>query len=104
MAEKTWIILSTVDDENRAGELASGSVRSGLAACAQVEAPILSHYIWKGQPETTREWRIAFKTASSRRDELMAWIRKHHPYKVPEILGWEAGIVDPDYAEWIEKT
>ncbi len=104
MAERIWIVISTVDSEAAAAGLAAGSVRAGVAACAQVEAPIISHYTWKGQVEETREWRICFKIGETKREQLMSWIRTHHPYEVPEIIGWEARAADPDYADWVAAT
>ena len=101
MVQRIWIVISTVDSEPAARELASGAVQAGLAACAQVGSPISSHYTWTGRAEEAREWRITYKTGESRRDALMAWVRAQHPYEVPEIVGWEAPAVDRDYAAWI---
>ena len=104
MDGNVWIIQSTVGGEDVAGRLARESVEGGLAACAQVESPMISHYIWRGQLEESREFRITFKTGGGKLQELMTWIRANHPYEVPEILAWPATAVDEAYAKWIDSA
>ena len=44
-----WTTVATPED---AARLARGAVEAGLAACVQVEGPVVSHYRWEGRLET----------------------------------------------------
>ena len=94
------IASTTLPDESSAQTLARGAVAAGLAACAQVEGPITSHYVWQGKLECTREWRVVFKLEPSREARLLAWVRPQHPYTTPQWTTFAAG-ASPDYAAWV---
>ena len=103
MAERIWIISTTVDREAAARELGRGAVEARLAACAQIEASITSHYHWEGILHESGEWRILYKTSEPRKEALAGWILANHPYEVPEILVWPADSANPAYTEWVGK-
>ena len=100
MADCLVIISTTVDAEATAQDLARKAVGDGLAACAQVEPGITSHYKWEGLQQESREWRILFKTVPGRKEALVDWILANHPYEVPEILVWPVESANPAYTQW----
>ena len=95
------IMTTTLDDADKAKELARQIVAARLAACVQL-VPIHSVYRWKGAVEEAPETLLVIKTRQDRVDELMQFIRKHHTYEVPEMTvmpltgGW------PEYLAWID--
>ncbi len=95
-------VRTTVETEEQARTLARQVVDARLAACAQF-MPISSVYRWKGRVESASERLILMKTRESLATELMAFVRQHHAYEVPEIVvtpirdGLEA------YLRWIEE-
>lgn len=104
MTDYLWLITTAVDQEESAQELARNAVKAGLAACAQVDAAIQSHYIWESSLQESREWRVHFKTTEERKAALNEWILAHHPYEVPEILALKAESGNPGYTDWAGKS
>lgn len=104
MPEPIWILTTTVETQKQANSLARLSIELNLAACAQVEAGITSHYRWKDRLEQTREYRIQFKLPGKSKERLVNWLHTNHPYDCPEILAWKADSCNPAYTEWINRV
>lgn len=95
-------VLTTIDDEAKAAEIARVLVEERLAACVQVLGPMTSTYRWKGQLETSREWLLAAKTRRDRYDEVETAIRRVHSYEVPEIIAVPVVAGARDYLAWLD--
>jgi periplasmic divalent cation tolerance protein len=80
------IVLTTYPGKKSAETAASGIVKQGLAACVNVMKIESSHYIWKGKAVKAQEFLLVIKTAEKRYKKLEAWIKKNHPYELPEII------------------
>ncbi|OII68793.1 MULTISPECIES: divalent-cation tolerance protein CutA [unclassified Streptomyces] len=96
-------VLTTTDSAAKAEELARGAVGAGLAACAQISAPVTSVYRWEGAVESAREWQVLFKTADDRYAALEAYLREHHPYDTPEIIATPVLRGSAEYLAWITR-
>ena len=94
------IVQTTLPSRRDALRLAGLMVKARLAACVQV-LPIHSTYRWHNKVEKSAEWRLAAKTRSARARALMAFIRRHHPYEVPEIVVLSVKQVLPAYRQWV---
>ncbi|MEY4025529.1 MAG: hypothetical protein RL438_1042, partial [Actinomycetota bacterium] len=70
MTEAVAIALTTLPSREEADRLAADAVAAGLAACAQVDGPIRSHYTWEGKVESEDEFRVTFKHAASKGADL----------------------------------
>jgi periplasmic divalent cation tolerance protein len=95
-------VTTTLDAEPPARALARRIVDERLAACVQA-MPIHSTYRWKGKVEAATEIRLVCKTRASRVGALMAFIRKHHSYEVPEITVTPILQGLPAYMNWIRE-
>ena len=104
MAEGVRIGWTTLPSREEADQLAAGAVEAGLAACAQVDGPIRSHFTWEGRTQAEEEWRVTLKHASGRADALQAWILARHPHAVAQWVAVEATAVAPAYRAWILGT
>lgn len=93
-----WTTAETKEDAQR---LAGGAVTAGLAACAQIDSPIQSFYIWEAKVEDATEWRILFKTTAARQPDLEAWIEREHPYDTPQWLVTPVTHAGKGYASWV---
>lgn len=51
-----WIAWTTVAHRSDAERLAADAVALGFAVCAQIDGPIVSHYLWQGRPERAEEF------------------------------------------------
>ena len=96
-----WTTVATAEDASR---LARGAIEAGLAACVQVDGPIMSHYRWKGRIESTLEHRLLFKFLPEQAAALEAWLRARHPYDTPEWVVVRAERVSEKYLSWARTT
>lgn len=107
MTEKNadlYLCLTTVADKDAARSLARLSVERGLAACSQIDGPIESVYVWKGQAETDQEYRVLFKAVGARLAELESAVAEAHPYETPQWVVLEAVRVAENYLKWAEEV
>ena len=95
------IVMTTIDSEEAAEELAKGIVEGHLAACVQVLPPMTSFFSWDGAVQREREHLMLIKTAEEKYAELEAYIREHHSYDVPEVAAIRADQVSGPYAKWL---
>ncbi len=99
------IILTTVDDFEKACQLAKKILNNRLAACISIIPCIKSMYWWKNKLEEAEEHLLIIKTSERQREALMKFIEENHPYEVPEIVEVKTGNVFEKYLQWvIEET
>lgn len=101
MTEAVAIALTTLPSREEADRLAAEAVAAGLAACAQVDGPIRSHYVWEGKAENEDEFRVTFKYAVTKSAALESWVHARHPYAVPQWLAFAADHASPAYRAWV---
>ena len=95
-----WIAWTTVTQRADAERLAADAVALGLASCAQIDGPIVSHYRWQGRPERAEEFRICFKFLPAQRAPLEKHLLAAHPYDTPEWIVVAAPHVGEKYLSW----
>ena len=94
-------VVTTVDSEEAAEQLARGITGARLAACVQIVGPIKSVYWWQGELEEAREWQLIIKTTTGRITELEAHIKENHSYDTPEITATVISGGSDEYLDWI---
>ena len=99
-----FIAWTTVAERADADRLAAEVVRLGLAACAQVDGPIVSHFRWEGRLERAEEFRLCFKFVDTQLAPLTAHVSAHHPYETPEWVVVRAEHVGEKYLSWAEAN
>ena len=104
MEEDFIQVFVTIDDKDKAEEIAGSLVSKRLAACVQITSPIESIFTWKGEVERSEEWMLLIKSKVSLFDELEKEIKRLHPYKTPEIITHKILMGNEDYLEWMEKN
>ena len=97
---KCVVVNTTVAKKADARALARKIVDARLAACGQY-LRIRSIYRWKGAVESAGEFLVLAKTRAALAGRLVAFIRRHHPYEVPEILVTPVLSGLPEYLNWI---
>jgi len=98
------IAWTTVGTGAEAERLASDVVAAGLAACVQVEGPIVSHFRWEGKTERVEEFRLCFKFLPAQLAALEKHVLAAHPYDTPEWIVVRAEQVGEKYLSWAEAT
>ncbi len=96
-----WTTVATRTDADR---LAETVVAQRLAACVQVDGPVVSHYIWEGKAERAEEFRLLFKFLPAQLTALEAHVLAHHPYTTPEWIVVRAEHVAQKYLSWAESV
>ncbi|MFM7109294.1 MAG: divalent-cation tolerance protein CutA [Planctomycetaceae bacterium] len=96
-------IRTTLGDRAAADALAARLVRERLAACVQLDGPVVSTYAWRGGVETAPEWRCTCKTTPGRAAACRAAIVAGHPYETPEIIESPA-VASTAYAAWVRES
>ncbi len=95
---------TTVVTRAQADALARDIIAQNLAACVQIEGPIISHYRWNGKEEETAEFRLCLKFLSEREPALSNWLLRHHPYETPEWITVRAENVSEKYLSWAKAN
>jgi periplasmic divalent cation tolerance protein len=95
------IVMTTIDSEENAEELAKGIVEERLGACVQVLPRITSYFFWEGAVQCEAEHLLLIKTAEEKYAEVEAYIHEHHSYDVPEVAAIRAEQVSEPYAKWL---
>ena len=97
------VVVTTIDQESLAKEIAGLLVERQLAACVQVVGPVESLYHWQGRIETSREWQCLVKTSRANYAAVEAAIREIHTYTVPEIIALPIVAGSAAYLGWLEE-
>ena len=92
-----WTTVATAAD---AEALAIAVIEQRLAACVQIDGPIVSYYRWKGQTERAEEFRLSIKCTINRLEELEREVLQRHPYETPEWMVVRANHVGEKYLSW----
>jgi periplasmic divalent cation tolerance protein len=101
VTETVRVALTTLPDRETADRLAAALVAEGLAACAQVEGPLVSHYRWEGKACREEEWRLTLKTDPAREEALRDRVHALHPHRVPQWLVLGAAASEA-YLRWVQ--
>ncbi len=98
--QKICQIHTSVTSMTEARMLANDLMRTHLAACVQISGPGISIYRWKDKIEQSDEYYINIKTSAARGDDVVNWLKQHHPYDLPEIIWTECETTEA-YAGWV---
>lgn len=98
------IVWTSVAHREDADRLATGAVAAGLAACAQVEGPVISHYRWQGRIQHAEEYRLMFKCLPEHLPALERQVLAAHPYDTPEWVAVRAEQVGEKYLSWARAS
>ena len=101
--ERLVQVVTAVASRDEALRLAALAVEERLAACVQFTGPVSSVYRWKGEVHTEEEWVCTLKTPEGLERDLIALVRREHPYETPEILVTAADSVSGDYLAWAKE-
>jgi periplasmic divalent cation tolerance protein len=98
------VCLVTIDDREKAAQIARVLVEKKLVACVNIIPEIRSIYSWQGEICDETERLLVMKTRSDLFPELETTVKALHPYEVPEIIALDIREGLPDYLRWIDET
>jgi len=94
------VYISIPRDE--AKNLAKGIVENRLAACVNIVPKIESYFWWEDKVQYDEEALLIVKTTEVKFADLVAYVREHHPYELPEIIGMPLVAAFPDYIKYVK--
>lgn len=103
MSADLLLVFTTCPDRDCGERIAAALLERRLAACISIGAPVVSHYLWKGERESAAEVPVTIKTAAARYAELEQALQELHPYELPEILAVPVVNGLPGYLNWVEQ-
>eukprot|EP00921_Rhytidocystis_pertsovi_P009947 GHVQ01015917.1.p1 GENE.GHVQ01015917.1~~GHVQ01015917.1.p1 ORF type:complete len:178 (+),score=16.45 GHVQ01015917.1:38-571(+) len=74
---------------NSSEQFASQIVAEKLVACVNIVSGVKSIYSWGGKIETDQEVLLMMKTKKSALQKLKEFVKKNHPYEVPEVVAMD---------------
>ena len=96
------VILTTVSKKSDAEKLAKALVAKKLAACVNIVRLGGSIYRWKGKVVKEKEFLLLIKTAKPYK-KLERFIKKNHPYELPEIISFPITKGYKKYLDWLGR-
>jgi periplasmic divalent cation tolerance protein len=96
-------VYTTFPDLKTAKSVVNGLVKKRIAACGNIFR-IYSIYRWRGKIEKSPEYGALIKTRKNNYRTLERYLKKNHPYKVPEIIAWNIEQGQKDYLSWITEA
>lgn len=98
------IVLTTIDDGEKAKLIARTLVEEKLAACVNLLPGATSIYFWEGRLQESAEVLMVIKTRAPHWKRLRSRLAKLHPYDTPEIVGIKMQKTDRKYADWLKAN
>jgi periplasmic divalent cation tolerance protein len=96
------IVLTTFAKLGDAQVMARTLIEHRLAACVQIKEGVHSVYRWDGEIFEEQEVTLSAKTDIGKWHEISTFIKSHHPYDLPELIGMTPAEYDQAYGQWVQ--
>jgi periplasmic divalent cation tolerance protein len=101
MTSGAIFVYVTAPSPETAEKIATASLESRLAACANILPGMQSAYRWQGKIERAEETVLILKTQAVHFSALEACIKTLHPYDTPCIVALPVAAGHKAYLDWI---
>lgn len=98
------LIRITCPSKQVAHHIADAAVEQRLAACANIEGPVSSTYLWKGVVEQAFEYVLWLKSVKGCWSALEALVVDIHPYDVPAMVALPCTEMLGPFADWLHEN
>lgn len=95
--------ITTVSKDEDARRLARSLVEKHLAACVNLVPGVQSIYEWQSTIHEDNEIILIIKTRRDSVQQVIDFVKKNHPYDVPELIELPILSGNPDYLKWIDS-
>jgi periplasmic divalent cation tolerance protein len=96
-----YVVFVTVPDKKTADALSKGLVQRKLAACVNIVPGVSSVYWWEGKIQHSEELLLIIKTRAGLLPVLTEFVKKNHPYTVPEVIAMDLTDGSEAYLNWL---
>jgi periplasmic divalent cation tolerance protein len=101
MASDVFVVFVTAPASEEGEKVARHIVEKRLCACVNAIRGVRSLFWWEGQIQDDSEVLLVIKTSKTLLDDLIAEIKKVHPYSVPEVIALPVKKGNPAYLSWV---
>lgn len=98
------VVLVTTPPGEIARTIARRLVDTQLAACVNMVMSVESIYRWEGQRCEEAEWLLVIKTRQPLFERVVAEVKAHHNYTVPEIIALPIIAGSEEFLRWISES
>lgn len=98
------LIRVTCPSMDIAHKIGDTAVEKRLAACANIEGPVASTYLWKSVVEQAFEHVLWLKTVLACWPALENLVNELHPYDVPAMVALPMSHMTAPFAAWLEAN
>lgn len=98
------IVLTATPDKKTAKKLADRLVRKKIASCVSILDGLFSIYRWKGKIEHAHEALLFIKSSKRHYKAIEDYLRKEHPYELPEIVKLTMDEANREYLSWLQEN
>ena len=95
------IVVTTFASLEDAKKMAHQLIESHLAACVQIQAGVHSIYRWDGKICQSNEVLLSAKTVADKWTDISSFIKRHHPYDLPEVIAYASEQYEAHYGKWV---
>lgn len=100
-AARVALIYTTFPSKGEAKKAGRALVESGMVACVNIFPKMTAMYVWQGELQQSREAAMLIKTAKARSAEVLAEVKRLHPYSLPARLVLAVDGGGDDFLQWI---
>lgn len=97
------LIYTTFPSQSEAKRVGRALVEDGLAACVNIFPHMVAIFSWQGAVEEAQEAAMIVKTVKAREGDVLAEIKRLHPYTVPARLVLPLAGGGEDFLQWIAE-
>ena len=95
------LVYITCGSRKEAEGLANILLQQHIVACASIVPEVISRFHWQGKIEIESEVLLILKTRTDLFASLEEIVKKHHSYKVAEIIAVPIIAGSNDYLQWL---
>lgn len=101
--DRPVLVYATFPSMDEAKRIGGALVDAALAACVNVFPGMVSIYEWEGVRETAEEVAMIIKTRGALTEQVIAEVKRLHPYDVPALLVLPTEGGSAEYCAWIVR-
>jgi periplasmic divalent cation tolerance protein len=97
------IVVTTFASLEDAKKMAHELINDRLAACVQIQQDVHSIYRWEDKICDGKEVLLSAKTITDKWVDISNFIKRHHPYDLPEVIAYAPEKYEAHYGKWVES-
>ena len=101
---KLKIITTTTNTLSNAKSISKALIDNKLTPCVQILPNISSIYRWNNKIINNKEFLMLIKSSENNLEPCKLIIEKYHNYDIPEIIEFEANVLNNNYSEWFKMN